>query len=768
MDISGRFLVFSILALAVMALAIAGCGDRVQGDQTPNAKPQVYFVNIPPDGQKLSVNPVVFWVGTDGDGIVVEYRYTVVREDEMNGMGPDEYVATVLSVTDDTTIWTYLDVSVDDPQTTNEVPAQADLSDPVNRYIPQYIFVQAIDDLGLGSDIVFRLVLRNDRPPETTIYPFIDSDHVYINDEQAGAIVTGVPIGWRGEDPNIEDSLFEFEWRLLGPYSDQEITDLLDKHMVQVFVGTDAKVYPYWQGERLILVDTTYDTTGLVVDSTIILIDTITVGNFFGDIDTAYLQMDSILADTASTINKPLQYSGGWMPRTQEVFYDLYTDYEDDSTIVRRFIFWVRCRDQAHVADLTPDWAIFKAIQPKYERGPIIIDFSKTLRRTNAPYPDTSYRTWDGEIPVVPQQYWLNVISAWNDSLGNEMEVFNTIDTGGNIHIARDYVLIDREALRVTLKRLLSHKLIILYNDDLEASGISQGGVPYSGLGDNIYTAIDAGVNAWSVMRAPIEGGKSSGPSVGDPSVVAPDPYYSYYFGVQSLVYSGWGYHAFHVTPNRISGDGQRWCDYDSMQTDKRITYRIEDFVGAVSPTGWPELMVDTVLLRSMYCWSENYQDPVPCFGWGGPYQWGGGDWPQVPIPDTLRALPEVNWASRVYGTELMYLYKSYYGGSHFLGEFWNFDGTPVAHRLDRGIFRTVHFCFTPLAMDPVPMQEVINQVFDFLFSSEQFGSPSSIRYPGAKAETSVSEAREMYLDRVTKQTQIKIDAGLISKDTHR
>ena len=789
MKISARLVVLSIFALIVLALAMAGCSDRVQGEKKSNAKPQVYFVNIPPDGQRLSVNPVVFWVGTDGDGLIMKYRYAVVREDEMGGMGPDEYVRSVLSTADES-VWTYLDVTVDEPRTTNEVPAQADLDDPVNRYIPQWIFVQAIDDLGLGSDIVFRLILRNDLPPNTEISPPIDPDHVYINDETAGAIVTGVPVTWEAEDPNVEDSLFEFEWRLLGPYTDQEYEDLLDEHMDQVFVGIDAKVYPFGLGERIIIIDSSYDSTGLVIDSLVILVDTIQTGNFFGDIDNEYLQMDSILhhdsimveADTSgNTPSKMLQWSGGWISGTSNVFYDLFSEYVDDSTIVRNFVFWVRCRDQARVADLTPDWTSLQAIQPRYERGVVVVDFSKTLMRTNAPHPDTTKRTWDGQIPVVPQQYWLDVITAWDSTIGGEMVVFNTTDPiSGDITIAEDYVLIDREALRVSLKRLLSHKLIILYNDGLEASGISAGGVPYSGLGDNIYTAIDAGVNAWAVMRTPLEGGKSMSAIIGNPNLVIPDPWYSYYFGVQSMVYSGWGYHSYDVTPNSTGhweydefGDSTwiagRLCEYQYMPIGKRITYRIEDFVGAVSPTGWPDLNIDTVLLRERYFWNEDYQDPLPCFGWGGPYQWGGGGWPQVPMPDTLRALPEVNWASRVYGTELMYLYKSFYGGSHFLGEFWNFDGTPVAHQLDRGLFRTVHFCFTPLAMDPEPMQLVINEVLAYLFNPEQFEPVSSVRYPGAKAEASVTEAREKHLEGIKVKAQTKIDVGLLSKDTrHR
>ena len=44
----------------------------------------------------MSINPAVYWVGTDADGLITMFRYVVVLSSDMNGMGPDEYAATVL------------------------------------------------------------------------------------------------------------------------------------------------------------------------------------------------------------------------------------------------------------------------------------------------------------------------------------------------------------------------------------------------------------------------------------------------------------------------------------------------------------------------------------------------------------------------------------------------------------------------------------------------------------------------------------------------
>ena len=125
--------------------------------------------------------------------------------------------------------------------------------------------------------------------------------------------------------------------------------------------------------------------------------ESVTEDNFFGTIDRTYLRIEDEDFFT-DPLYRPLESSGGWITDTRDTLYDLFRNTPTDSTIIRKFLFWVRCRDRAQVADLTPAWTQFHAIQPRYERDVMVIDFSKTLLRWNAPYPNDT----DTAFEVIP------------------------------------------------------------------------------------------------------------------------------------------------------------------------------------------------------------------------------------------------------------------------------------------------------------------------------------------------------------------------------
>jgi hypothetical protein len=65
-----------------------------------------------------------------------------------------------------------------------------------------------------------------------------------------------------------------------------------------------------------------------------------------------------------------------------------------------------------------------------------------------------------------------------------------------------------------------------------------------------------------------------------------------------------------------------------------------------------------------------------------------------------------------------MYIFGSRYGQNNHPagGCLPDYDGSPVAHWLRSDYFKTVHFCFTPLAMDPVAFQVTANRVLNYLY----------------------------------------------------
>jgi hypothetical protein len=244
---------------------------------------------------------------------------------------------------------------------------------------------------------------------------------------------------------------------------------------------------------------------------------------------------------------------------------------------------------------------------------------------------------------------------------------------------------------------------MILYNDCIYESGL------FNSRAQTVFKAIDAGVNAWVNMRCPSRGSLQSQPSL---LGITPFPSdYSRYFGVAQQVFSGWFCHAF-------------------GECDRR---RIEDFIGAYSMDArvWPTLDVDSATLHSFYGWY------APWIGDSGIY-----------------GLPEVNWSKRVFGTEVMYLYRSLYSlpeyggdGEHPLGYQYTFEESPVAHRFDRGLFRTVHFNFTLPSINPEQARAISTNVLDWLYDPWLTAPVSGLRYPDGppEARLTIEEARQHY-----------------------
>ncbi len=280
-----------LLLLFISGLYLSSCTDTLQGDVNANQKPIVNFVNIPPDGQRFSRNPVIYWYGTDTDGLIDYYRYHVATETQLNGMSPEEYIQTLsdeitvvcdtitgadtVIVCDTISDWVYIDVDpvASDPRTTITVPLIADTASPVLTYVPQWVFVQAFDMEGLGSDIVYRLFTRNDNPPQTNVI-VNPRDLPFVNAPQAGGIVTGIRITWSASDKidyPQDPPPFEFEWRLYGPYTDEELQEIEDSYVTKVFETTDGFIYRI--GDTLVRCDTTIVDTIPVESCDTILVD---------------------------------------------------------------------------------------------------------------------------------------------------------------------------------------------------------------------------------------------------------------------------------------------------------------------------------------------------------------------------------------------------------------------------------------------------------------------------------------------------------------
>jgi hypothetical protein len=720
-SIAAGILVSLSLALILATSLFTGCSDKLSGDIKDNQRPIAYFVNIPPGPQydtlslsplvidtvftRFSRNPFLYWYGTDIDGQIDYFRYVVVTEPEMSLRTPEE-MAAILET--DSMAWNYLDVSATeaDPHTTEIVKLRANSLDPVNTYLVQYVFLQAFDEQGLGSIIKYRGFSRNDSPPAVGI-DFIDIDVPYINSLDEG-VITGVAMSWEASDPDYPSGTdappFDYEWCLYGPYEDsyngrEVFRELGEKFVSTVYLTSRAEVYKV--GDT-IFCDRDEDPT---CDDFVITLADVMI-NDLGDTRGTwrlFFEVDSLASD--SFFNRIAAASDGWTNDSSVTVYNAYRNYNPppggDTTVKMNFVFWVNCRDDALVETPVPsvsmvkdkdsdDLNSFKVIDPKFERAVLVIDMNIVAANNgiNLPYnPDTTKPLF-----YTQREYWKGVIDGWgsiNVPGWNASSCDIVLDPAEKR--SPDYLIARKAGLEIPITEMLKHKVVILYNDNIAHPKLSH----YT----NIWRAIDAGCNMWAVMRAPLDGGQSATDVVCQKDILGPTltihhNNYGFYFGVSEINYSGWQRH--HFTAD--SGN-----PYE-------IPMRIEHFVRATSSAdlgGWPTLTIDTARLHSMYYWDDSLH---------------GLTW----IPDTA-ALPEVNWVSyrpkyNDRGVSVMcrpmYIFGSRYGQNNHPagGCLPDYDGSPVAHWLRSDYFKTVHFCFTPLAMDPVTFQVTANRVLNYLY----------------------------------------------------
>ncbi|MDX9857099.1 MAG: hypothetical protein RBT76_04875 [candidate division Zixibacteria bacterium] len=709
----------------VLVLAAVGC-DRLTGEKTPNRAPDVYFVNVPPDGHQTSFDPVVYWVGTDIDGTISMYRYIVVREDEMGGTtDPAVYAQTVLPNRPESD-WTYLDVPPEDPQTTNIIPMSANLNDPISSYVGQYVFLQAFDDMGAHSPIIWKLFLRNDNPPNTNISI---TDQVYINAAEPAGAITGVRFSISSEDPDEADSLFEFQWKVFGPYTFDDESDtaqwqrLADLYFKRALVTTDARVFISGYGLADTIIQVVVTPGGIDTVESVILIDTAVVSSnldpFYGRVETT-LDMEAFVQD--GELFKPVDssYRNGspWVSNNKadtyaDSLYNLFRNESNTVTLQRYFLLWAQARDAASVVDGTPRYRGFEVVDPKYERDILVIDFMSFLSRINAPV----FAAAQGIDTA--RDYWAEKIATWaNTYYPGEVDFIPS----------RDIIRTEAQLNELPLGQLLGYKVLILYNDYLPAAGMADA----SGVGStpqalNIFTAIDAGVNVWATWRSPVYGGITNTPSF----AVRVPPEFVTYFGVQQLAYSGWGFYARGNAGPKV---------------------RIEDFVGAISlkkGEGWPDLTIDTANLHRRYDWPirQSGQTIDSSFVWEPPLG--------LKFDLDNYSYPEVNWALRTYGTDIIYLYKSFFSPNlHPLGQELTFDGAPVGIRYETDLFRTAFFCFTPLPMEDDVMQTVIDSVMNWLYDPQLAVPTTGTRYHGSDVTIGADRAREAFFERGLREEQ--------------
>ncbi len=785
---------FFVVALVLSSIVYSGCSKGFSGDPLANSRPEVRFVNVPPDGSIFSANPIVNWIGTDIDGRIVEFRYVVALvSDVPAGMTPEEYALSNIPFKE----WTVKTVTLDDPASRDTVSLAADFANPVTVFIQQYMFLVAVDDKGAISSIVYRTFGRNDHFPDTRVAPIVAAGGAFVNVVQQQFGQGGIPLDWTGTDPldfpGVEEGIpLEFEWRFFGPYTQAESTLIIDSFVIPVFLAT-TNVFNI--GDTLIdttfdftktdtLVDSTFahapDSLGNTLDSFLTVsvhidkVDTLEIdttaaarllladfGAFDSILDLARLDsldLDSLNTDSSSRLIRfsydPVTKSTWTTDRSVNLF-DVFRDDPSvvagsgaDTTRQNSFLFWVRSRDDAFVPDPTPFFSLLPVINPRHERDLLILTFNSAVRRRNhngayMPCGENAATTATQSYNLVKGAFagyldkWIPGFVGPDGNFGFDTGSFQPCFDDSLVLTPAQFAVCGRQKawgtapdflnvaafsspFSATLRDVLKHKVVIFLKENLNKEfGFGQE------LGDPnqfLVQGLLSGNNYWTLGRSsfqakaplsdisliPYQYGISTSSS-------GLSPTYAQLFGIQGGFEPAW-----------VGMAGQR-----VVACDPNIgclpAVRSEDFIGAatselVSSSDFPALSVDTSRLRNMLLWTDRNtcsRDFIVV--------------QQFPYMDSIAALPDVGFTipTTSRGTETLYLYKSRFGEAKY--PFWDLDfgdmqGTVVAVRLDGGFFRTSHWQFTPIPLDPVSFQPAFNTMMDWLFArpwgGPSFGSP--------------------------------------------
>ncbi len=259
-------------------LILSGCGklDR-KGPEPVNSPPMVYFSNIPPESTYFSVNPRIYWFGTDQDGFVAAYQYAVMVTDSVLSFGGLDQVRSFLhdippdstSWVDQTTLRNILGFHVRAAYGGHQqnVRMYADMDPTI--YTPQYVFLRAVDNDGaVSNEVIYHLYYRNNHRPQAfldTTTGFIEEPHYCL--EETTATWDGISISWSGLDtadyPDKRNQpAFMFKWDLVGPFAVEPTAQTVDTNKVFYSSLDSIQVAGEWKESRWVSVGS-YVFTGL-------------------------------------------------------------------------------------------------------------------------------------------------------------------------------------------------------------------------------------------------------------------------------------------------------------------------------------------------------------------------------------------------------------------------------------------------------------------------------------------------------------------------
>ncbi len=542
-------IVYGLFLVAVFGLLLsAGCTVKNRGTSHPNTPPKVFFSTVPVAGTIFTKPDQFFWYATDRDGYITEFQYALQPDSLVGiaraGANPDSAVRAFLAVhpLDTDTIWHWVvvdNISRNGQTDTIALPTSSRVAgDTVTRN--SVVFVRARDDRGaLSSDslgraansaefnllyqrhpnsIAYRIYGRKNRPPDTwyqsisvcnkspvgpgvPIFYSLD-DSTYDPDPFLRVGHCGITIRWVGTDsldyPNQTQPAFDYFWELFGPFPSQ--TTVGGGDSTKLWASTTYPVrYPGTGPTSLRTFTSTTSTT------------------FYG-------------------------LKG----------FDTLTNFRPGY-----YLFRVRARDDAGVADPAPATNAFVVIHPRFDRSVLLI--------SKQPIDTSIFARGDASPPAVDsfkvQNYYLKMI--------------RDAGYGSLVDSAQDVKFFTRtQAVPESL--LGRYKLVIFHKDFVFPS---QGVTPFLA---SLKAYMDAGGSVWGFGRDDLSdlGTIFNAPDPAELPFDLSSPINGvgyFYFGVEKMHYSA---HSLSVARDSITR---------------------EEFIGADPlKAGFPPLAGDSDLVKTL------------------------------------------------------------------------------------------------------------------------------------------------------------------------
>ncbi len=230
--INTKRILLALLALGMVTVLLISCGPASRkGAVVPNVAPQIRWADIPIDSTRYTMNPTIKWWGTDKDGQIEAYRYSILLADYVNSNGgPDA----IINSFPDTATWTELAGNIS--QTKVFLYSSQDTS----VYIDQFVFMRAIDDDNASSSTIYLLLSRKNHPPTCRVV-LPDSTQWCL--PESTSRWQGITIAWDGKDsldyPGLQPD-FQWQVRAYGPFADSASADTLPAHLYWALIDEQS------------------------------------------------------------------------------------------------------------------------------------------------------------------------------------------------------------------------------------------------------------------------------------------------------------------------------------------------------------------------------------------------------------------------------------------------------------------------------------------------------------------------------------------------